>query len=156
VEILLAKSPEGFLYPVDESETEKLNRFKAGRAIRVDITLAQNAGFHRRTLKLFRFCYETFMERNPEWLEHKGKVVRPSFDRFRKDLVILAGHYHQVFDAEGNFHLVADSLSYEQCDQERAERIYSDCINAALKHVYQNTRSEEWLRETVDQLLSFS
>lgn len=155
MQILLIKSPQGFLYPLDEDQAEKLKRIKVGGTVTAEVVEMRNAMFHRKMLSLFRLCYDVFDENCSNGMEYKGQKVKPSFERFRKDLVILAGHYDPVFDIKGNLRLEAHSISYAQSDQEKAEAIFSDCINAALTHVYRNTKNEEWLRNTVEQLISY-
>jgi len=61
------------------------------------------------------------------------------FDRFRKDLTILAGFYVQTVRLNGEIRTEAQSLAFASMDQEKFERVYSALINAAIKHVFSGT-----------------
>jgi hypothetical protein len=105
---------------------------------------------------LFKLAYDHFCEHGISVQEYKGQKVMPSYDRFRYDLVILAGHYTPVFNIRGELRLEAKSISYAKCSEDEAEKIYSSCIDAALKNVYKTATDEKTLRDMVDRLLSFA
>lgn len=154
--ILLMKTPQGSLVPLDADEAGKLVRFKVGASISAEVKAIQNGLFHRKLMKLFRHCYEHF-EASPRaprmWRGHEVKV---SYDKFREDLTILAGYFTVVYNINGELRLVADSLSFAKCSPEKRERIYSDVIDAALKHVFQGLdMTQDHLRAIIDQLLQF-
>lgn len=73
------------------------------------------------------------------------------FDRFRKDLTILAGFYEQTVRLNGEVRTEAKSLAYGNMEQEEFERCYSSLINAAIKHVFAGTKDTNIL----NQLYSF-
>ncbi len=57
-------------------------------------------------------------------IEYKGQMVKPSFEGFRQDFIILSGHFDVVFDINGKPKPVAKSLSFGKCSQEQLEKIY--------------------------------
>lgn len=61
------------------------------------------------------------------------------FDRFRKDLTILAGFYVQTVRLNGEVRTEAQSLAYASMEQEKFERVFNALINAAIKHVFAGT-----------------
>lgn len=67
------------------------------------------------------------------------------FDRFRKDLTILAGFYEQTVRLNGDIRTEAKSLAYANMDPDEFERCYSALINSAIKHVFAGTRDENIL-----------
>ncbi|CAM3448171.1 hypothetical protein KLVA111870_01990 [Klebsiella variicola] len=67
------------------------------------------------------------------------------FDRFRKDLTILAGFYVKTVRLNGDIRVEAQSLAYANMEQEKFERVYSALINAAIKHVFSGTKDKEIL-----------
>ena len=152
----MLKSPAGGLVPMDDEQAEGLKRFKAGSVVRGNFTLARNGAFHRKGFSLLKLCYDKFCEGLGNGVEYRGEMVKPCFDTFREQLVILSGHYDAVFDIRGNARLRAKSLSFASCSEEEFEVIYSSLINAALKHVYNESMSEPELRSLVDQILSYS
>jgi hypothetical protein len=114
-----------------------------------------NLKFHQKLIMLFKFCFEAFEETLDAGVEYRGQLVKPSFDTFREQLTILAGHFEATFSIDGTTRLRAKSIAYGNRTDEEKERIFSDVLNAALRHVYKNSRSEEWLRNTIEQLLAF-
>jgi hypothetical protein len=152
------KMPGGMLAPNDDDTAEWLStKVKTGAIVSGEFKQPRNYKFLQKTMVLFNYCFDHFAERMGEvGLEYKGQQAAPSKDRFRKDLTILAGHYTVTYDIMGNIKLEAKSLSYANCSEAEAERIYSDVINAALKHVVTVGFTEQELRDTVDGLLRFA
>ncbi|MNP10276.1 hypothetical protein D3C76_1024190 [compost metagenome] len=122
-----------------------------------DFVQPRNYKFLQKTMCLFQYCFEHFSEvMEGAELEYKGMKAAPSFDRFRHDLTILAGHYEATFDIMGNLKLEAKSLSYGKCSEQEAEKIYSDVINAALKQVFKKSMSEQELNKIVETILGYA
>lgn len=149
--------PGGMLVPDNDETAEYVQKIKAGAVLSGEFKQPRNYRFLQKTMVLFNYCFDHFADRMGEvGLEYKGQRAEPSKERFRKDLTILAGHYSVTFDIQGKVKLEAKSLSFASCSEEEAERIYSDVINAALKHVVTVGFTEQELRETVDGLLRFA
>lgn len=152
------KLPNGVLAP-DNAETAEWLRMKVktGAVVSAEFKQPRNYKFLAKTMVLFDLCYGYFKDSvQPLGLEYRGVKAVPSFDRFRKDLTILAGHYDATYDIRGRVKVEAKSLSFASCTEEEAERIYSDVINAALKHVVSVGFNEEQLRQAVDDILRFA
>lgn len=156
-EIIVRKGPNNSLHPATEEDAGKISRYKLGAAVKLRSTkmTEHNYKFHQKLIMLFKLCYDHFVERTAKGLEYRGQLVKPSFDTFREELTILAGHYQAVYSLNGKFRVVADSLRYEICSDEKKEKIFSDVINAALKHVYDGSLEEAALRALVEQILEF-
>lgn len=154
--LYLKKLPGGALVADNDETAEWLQRKKAGTVLSAEFKEPRNYKFLKKMHALFQLAYEYFGDNIACELEYKGQKVRPCYDRFRKELVILAGHYEPVFNIKGELRLEAKSISYAKCTEEEAERIFSDCINAALKHIYRFVVDEEQLRKMVDDLLAFA
>ena len=155
MEILLTKLPNGTLAPADEGQTEKLSRLKVGGMVRADIKQVRNYKFLQKMHCLYKLAFDHFTELCEPML-YKGADVTPSYDRFRADLTILAGHFTPVYAINGEVRLEAKSIAYANCTEEEAEAIFSDVITAALKFVYKGKMQEAEMRALVDQILSFS
>jgi len=150
------KLPGGSLVPDNDETAEWLQKVKTGSVVSGEFVQPRNYKFLKKMHALFQLAYQHFDENIVYDLDYKGHKVRSSYDRFRKELVILAGHYEPVFNIKGELRLEAKSISYSKCTQEEAERIFSDCINAALKHIYKFCLEEEELRAMVNSLLEFA
>lgn len=156
MEIMMLKSPSGSLVPMGDDEAESLKRIRAGSVVRCQIAEMRNGAFHRKAFSLLKLCYEKFSERLDTGAKYRGQLIKPCFETFREQFLILAGHYTVVFDIKGAPRLKAKSLSYANCTPEAFEEIYSSLINAALKHVYSDNMDEHDLRNLVDQILAYA
>lgn len=58
------------------------------------------------------------------------------FERFRKDLTILAGFYEQTVRLNGDVRTEAKSLSFANMKPDEFERCYKAMINAAIKYIF--------------------
>jgi len=123
-----------------------MKRFKTGEMYVVEIKLTRNPAFHRKIFAFFNFCFEHWNDEGREFMDHKSQ-----YDLFRNKLTIAAGYYTECYDPiTGELELKAESLSYDNMEQEYFERCYSAIVNAALDHIF--GKCDE---DTVNQLLSF-
>ena len=82
MEILLTKGRGGALYPADELEAEKIERFALGEIIKAEVTVPRNSMFHRKFMKMLRVGFDAF---EPAVREYKGFAVQKEFEQFRED-----------------------------------------------------------------------
>lgn len=156
MDIFVRKTMDGALRPVSEEDAEALKRFKLGDPIKVKVTQPRNYKFLQKTMVLFGLAYEHFCEFGISEAEYQGRKVVPCKETFRKNLIVLAGHYDPVFDIRGKVRLVPHSLSFANCTEEKAQRIYNDVITAVLANVYRGNLTEEELNRRVAEVLAFA
>jgi hypothetical protein len=156
MEVTLIKRTDGALYPYGETEVEKLRKVKAGRLVIANIRQPRNYEYHKRWFALAQFAYEIWVD-GVSRLQYKGHDVQPNFERFRKDLIILAGYYDPVYAINGELRLEAHSISFGSMDQADFEALYSATINAVMAKILggRGDWSEAKLRTHIDQLMSF-
>ena len=146
----------GGLVPADDATGEWLKRVRLGASISADIRQQRNPQFHRKMLALFRLGFDHWSEIAPK-LKYRGEEVAPDFDRFRKDVTILAGHFKTVVNLKGEIRLEADSISVGSMDAATFETLYTNVIQVLLTRVFTSKSwSEEKLRELVDQIAGFA
>lgn len=154
MEVLCRRVPGGFA-PESDEEAAKLKKLKAGASVRVTVTQEVNAKFRRKWWALAKYAFDLWSETMPEML-YRGQEVQRNFERFRKDLTILAGHFHPVWTVKGEMRVEADSLSFARMSDEAFEALYSATINAVLQKILMHTRlTEADLRAHVDRVLEF-
>jgi hypothetical protein len=154
VKILLVRTHDGFV-PRDDEAHEACKRFGAGSTVWAEITQPRNLLFHRKFFALVKLAYDAWTE-TCQTLEYKGQPVLPSFDRFRKDLMILAGFYKPVWNIRGEMRVEADSIAFGNMDQDRFEQVYSAVIDAILQKVLPNRGfTEQRLRQLVEEVVRF-
>ena len=156
MEVVMLKSPHGALIPMDDTEADKTRRWKAGAVVRGDFAEMRNGAFFKKWWALAKMAYEMWADELPE-LHYKGEAVRPEFERFRKDLIILTGRFRSVFAVNGEMRLEAESISWAKMDEPKFEALYSETINVILSKVLSHKRlTEKQLRDSVDSILRFA
>ena len=115
-----------WLVPHSPDDVEALKGIKPGRLVTAKITQPHNYEFHKKLFALINFAYD-----NAPVSDHKM-----SFDVFRNDLMVLAGHYEQVFSLNGHgFKLVAKSLKYSKMTDAEKNTVYNDLCNVILEKI---------------------
>lgn len=144
------------LVPQDEETREWFAKVKLGGLVFARVHQPRNPAFHRKMFALFKYAYDFWSETAPT-STYKGERVLPDFERFRKDITIIAGFHHAVVNLRGEVRMEADSLSFGSMSAEEFEKLYSAVINVLLQRVFiGNTWSEEQLRSIVDGIVEFS
>lgn len=146
MKIRIIKQPGGLLCPADDYEADKLTKFKTGEPYEVDIKLNRNPAFLRKVMVFFTFCFN-------HWdgdKVHEYCTESEQFDRFRKDLTILAGFYIEARRLDGTMRTEAESLSFASMSEERFQECYLALIRASLKYIFHTTDVN-----TENQLMSF-
>lgn len=146
--IQMIKMADCSLLPLDEREKEALKSLKTGEQYEIEIIRTRNPAFHRKVFAFFNFCFEHWAADKTEWAFFDE---RKQFDTFRKNLTVLAGYKEVSYTIDGRVRVEAQSLSYGNMDQAEFELCYSALINAALKHIFGNTRDEQ----IINRLYSF-
>lgn len=141
MEAMLIKSPGG-LVPMDDSEAEKLAKFKSGTVIRCEVREMRNGAFFKKWWALAKLAFDMAVERMQP-TEYKGAQVLPSFDRFRKDLTIMAGYFDPVFNAKGELRLEPKSLRWSEMSEEEFEKLYSATIDCILQKILPHVKPAE-------------
>lgn len=148
MKVQMIKSAGGAFVPLDDEQAEALKKFRNGEQYEIEIKLSRNPQFHRKVFAFFKFCFECWSGSHSD-LEFQDEQAQ--FDTFRKHLTVLAGFKVITYKLDGSFKVEAESLSYANMEQERFEQVYKALINAAIKHVFNNTKDEN----IINQLYSF-
>ena len=155
MEMMLLRTPQGFV-PANDGEAEKCRKVKLGATVRAEVAQMRNAAFHRKWFALAHLAFDVWSD-SMIAQEYKGVPITPNFDRFRKDLTILCGHYKPVYNVRGECRLEADSIAFGNMDAETFEQLYSKTINVILEKILPNSKySEASLRATVDEVCRFA
>ncbi|MDD0824637.1 DUF1367 family protein [Mannheimia sp. AT1] len=144
----MMKLAGGVFAPLNDDEAERLKSFQNNEQYEIEIKKPRHPAFHRKVFAFFNFCFEHWSVDKTEWQYFDG---RTQFDKFRKDLTILAGFFNKIYNIKGELRLEAKSLKYSEMEQDEFEACYSALINAAIKHVFNNTKDEN----IINQLYSY-
>lgn len=137
------KTHGGVLIPANDMTADKMQKFKTGEPYEVDIKLSRNPAFHRKVFAFFAFCFEHWSSDKTHW---DNMSAAKQSESFRKELIKLAGFTDVAYSIDGqSFTVEAKSLSFANMAQDEFEECYNALINAAIKHVFGNTRDEKIL-----------
>lgn len=155
MDIMLVKTPGGALAPVDAEAREMVDKLKLGQGIQASVRRARNVRFHRKGMALFRLAYDVWEPLTP--LEYKGLPVAKDFERFRKDMTILAGFYKAVYNARGEVRLEAESLRFSSMSEERFEEVFNAVLNVVWSRVLKAAgyASVDDVEEVIEELMRF-
>lgn len=153
-DLVLTKAPSGALLPADSAAQEYIARLKVGQALHGKFTRQRNPRFHRKAFALFKLAFDAW---DSPALEYRGQPVAKDFDRFRRDLTILAGHYEAVTNLRGEIRLEAKSLSFGAMDDDEFAEVYRGILNVVWSKVLRDcgyARPED-VERVVEELLRF-
>ena len=146
------KLSNGTFCPTDELGLEQARKFKLGEPIRFKVTRQRNYKFHKKWFALVNFAYSHW---EPAELQDPKHNVTPekNFDRFRKDLIILAGFYEATYRIDGSVRIEAQSISFGSMSEDEFENLFSATIDAVLKHILTHYERDELERVVADLLM---
>ncbi len=158
MDLLFQKGTTGLL-PACEEAAEWLSKKKMGSTILVEPREMRNGRFFRKWWALVKLGYDHWSE-CAETIQFKGNPVLPDFDRFRKDVTILAGFYTPVVNLKGEVRIEPESLKWASMSEERFAQLYDATIQVLLQKVFNGrvcpTWSEQQLRSVAEEILSFA
>lgn len=150
--VLVKHSQSGLLLPDDVDTSDFIKKLKDGAIIRADFKKMRNPAFHRKYYALLNFAYENW---EPSAQTYKDQVVEKNFDRFRKDIAILAGFGFPTYNIRGEMRMEAKSISFASMDEVEFEKLFQSTITVIMKHILTNYTQED-IQNVVNQLLDFT
>ena len=140
----------GNVRPMRQDDADYFAKKPNGTVMRGKFSEMRNGRFFRKWWSLAKFAFEHWEFGDYEW---KGQKVEPNFERFRKDLTILAGHGQPVWNIKNELRMEAKSISWGKMTEQEFEEFYSKSIDAVLKGLGHYTEQE--LRNVIDELVGF-
>ena len=142
----MQKQPGGILSPADDIAAEYLTKLKTGDWYQVEIKRSRNPQHHKKVFAFFNFAFNYWRGQGKyEFLDEAAQ-----FDRFRKDLTILAGYRNEVYKYDGSVRIEAKSLSFGNMDQTEFEEFATAMQNAAMRTIFQGANER-----VIQELMSF-
>lgn len=139
-DITLEKRP-GCFVPATLQDEQKLDRIKIGDCITVPFKAKRNGQFHKKFFALLEYAFSI-------WEPEEG-LPEKNFERFRKDITILAGYYHEVPRIDGTTRVTAKSISFAKMDEDEFSLLYESTITTLLKFVLKN-----YTRDDINRVLN--
>ena len=147
MDIYLIKASNA-LFPASDNDRDHLSKIKAGQPVRVTLRRVRNYRFHQKWFALLNFAYDY-------WEPPENHVAEKNFDRFRKDITILAGFYERYVRIDGTTRVEAKSVSFASMTQDEFENLYQATIDALLKYVLKNY-DRDLIDEAVNYIMEFA
>ena len=135
------KLPNGSLAPEDDAAREFVARVKIGDVVGGEFTRPRNYAFHKKWFSLLSYAFDT-------WEPAQGSPEK-NFDRFRKEITMLAGYAHEVPSLRGGTRWEADSISFGAMDEDTFSELYEKTLAVLMKWVLKN-----YTRQDVDRVLA--
>lgn len=155
--IVMQLHPSGTaLVPANEQEAAVLENLRSmrGGKFRVLVRQQRDSIAHRKAMALMRYLHQQW---EPQDRTDDGVPVQRDFDSFRRNLVILAGYYTQVFNKDGTFTLKAQSLNFDAMDEVKFREVYSRLIDVGIRLVGAcGGMSPQEVDIAVDRVLAFA
>lgn len=154
MKLIIAKTKFGTLEPINEEGREWLAKQAVGQGLKCEVKKVRNLRFHRKAFSLFRLAFDLW---EPADIQFKGQPVQKEFERFRKDLTILAGFYTPVYHLNGMLELEAKSLSFENMGEEEFERVYRAILTVVWDRILKDHHFESpnAVERAVEELLRY-
>jgi len=135
MEVVLSKTLSGLL-PTDPDSQKWYNKIKFGNHVHADFKEYRNPAFHRKYFALLNIGFDNW---EPGEINSKYGTPEKNFERFRKDIAILAGYFDLVIRLDKTSRIEARSISFAKMQQGEFEDLYSKTIDILIKNVYKNT-----------------
>lgn len=153
----------GLFKGATDKDDKRWNRFwrmavskEAGELFDVETCFPRNPKFHRKMFALLAVGFDSW-EPDRKRFSYNGRAIEKNFERFREQVLILAGHYDQVFSLRGDrMELVAKSISYAAMDDSEFEALYSAVIDVLLREVCTRYSGRAELEAVAEQVLRFA
>ena len=151
MKVKLIKTAAGYLIPASEDDADALRAVKIGQVLNVEAKKMRNYKFHKKFFALMNLAFDQF---EPEPISYKYAPEK-NREQFRKDVIILAGHWVAYTRLDGSTRIEAKSISFGSMKEEEFKELYSKVIDVLLKRVLTNyTKSD--LNNVIDQIMDFT
>jgi hypothetical protein len=150
--VILTKTLGG-LMPNNPDSQAWYDKIKVGDSIHADFKKHRNPAFHRKYFALLNIGFDNFQ---PGTINSKYGTPEKNFDRFRKDIAILCGHFDLVIRLDGTSRPEAKSISFAKMTEKEFESLYSKTIDVLIKNVYGSDMTPDKLNEIVNHYLQFA
>ena len=138
MKINFIKQPGGTLTPADDMDADQMIKFKTGGMYEVDIKLVRNPQFLAKVMVFFQYCMDHWD--GDKVMEHG--TPQAQFDRFRRDMTILAGYYEQTVRLDGSIRTEAKSLSFGSMEEKEFHDCYQALISVAMQKIFRGSDDE--------------
>lgn len=146
----MVKHNAGLALPNDDF-FEDFQKLANGQLYKVSVTKPRNYQFHKKFFSLLQAGYELW---EPPRTPTDWGTPEKDFETFRNDVTCLAGFRKLVFKANGEFRMVAESISFAKMDETRFQLLYNKVhqviLDTCCPHI-----SESELDEATNRIMGY-
>lgn len=167
-EVILRKIKGGFIAS-DDASKEIIDKIKIGAEVRCKISTMRNYEFHKRYFAMLQFAFDYWEPpvievevKTPFWRifgkpEKEIVTFEKNFDRFRKDVQILAGFRETVVNIKGEARFESKSISFSRMDETEFQQLYKAVFSVVWKLVLSQIQgmTEQEAHNIINQTLGF-
>ena len=142
----------GCVIPADRQTEEYIAGLKLGSLIHGNFAKMRDPVKHKKFFALLNLAFDWW---EPGEVSNRHGTPQKNFERFRKDVTILAGYYEVDIRLDGSTRIEAKSISFSNMDDAEFERLYSAVIDVILKRITSRFSYEE-IDDAVMRILDFA
>jgi hypothetical protein len=144
----------GILVPADEVSANFVGKLIKNDVVTSDFVKPRNYRFHKKWFALIKFAYEHWEPKNFQDAKWKDVIPEKSFDRFRKDIIIMSGRFNAVYRVDGSVRIEHQSISFAKMNEEEFKELWSATTTVILERVLTTYTSDD-LQQVVKRLEQF-
>jgi len=144
------------LMPADPPTIAAFRHVKNGSIFEAEFKKKNHTKFHQKLIMLFCYAFEYWQ---PGEIDNKYGKPEKNFDRFRKDVTIMAGFYTVVINLKGEARAEAKSISFANMDNDEREQVYQKVLTVIMERIFPQFKSvevEETAQKYWNDLLGFA
>lgn len=122
--------------PRTEKAIELFEKCKVGDIVELKQIKKRNGPFFRKWWSLVKFAYDHWTPSELSGKRFDGVEPQKDMERFRKDLIILAGHYEQVIRLDGSLQIRAKSISWSNMTEEHFADFYKASFDVVWNKIF--------------------
>ena len=117
------------LVPDGQDAAEWFAKVKPGARVAAKVSVPRNPRFHRKFFAMLNVAYANWD--NPT-VETPLGPAQCSFNKFRKEVCMLAGYSKPVVNVRGEVEFEAESIKFASMDEAEFAKLYSAVCNVIL------------------------
>jgi len=143
------------LVAADEYTQEAFKKLSLTDILIGDFAKPRNVKFLRKYFSLMNTAFEMWDAPHVGVYRGKEYSVSKNEEEFRKWLTVVSGHYDAIILPNGAMKFVAKSISFTKMTEDEFAQLYSDTINAIIKHVLPDNGDEAEYMAIFQRILDF-
>lgn len=122
------------LVPGTQESKQIVERWRQREAVIATVRRARNPILHRRFFAMLQLAFDAW---EPPLLEDGTRPAK-NFKRFRREMIVLAGHYELVASMRGDVIREPKSIAYDEMAEDEFAQVCLDVAGVVLERILTN------------------